>query len=131
MNSGIAAPKAVVMLSEAQRSRNICGCLSLTLHSQRHLNEECLPAYRSAAIASRPLLQRLDLRLNLFERGLKRRTTRWVRGPLRKNVFPLQIQCLFLAFIAGTLLSGRPSSCFIHQALPLARRCTSFDLLFY
>ena len=61
------------------------------------------------------LLQFPDLRLNLRQRGCQRRPSCRARRSLRKNILPLQIQCLFPALRRGAPFDGQPPFFLTHH----------------
>ena len=52
------------------------------------------------------LTEGVNLRLDLGQSGFKGGAAAWIRGPLRQDVFALQVERLFLAFPCGALKFG-------------------------
>jgi hypothetical protein len=58
------------------------------------------------------LAQRFDLILNMLEGLFESLPTRRIRGPLRKDAFPLQVQSLLAALVVGPMLLRNPAPFF-------------------
>jgi hypothetical protein len=58
------------------------------------------------------LVQRFDLILDMLESLFESLPARWIRGSLRKDAFPLQVESLSAPLVMGALLLRNPTPFF-------------------